>query len=134
MATQTDIAVLFDELSRHGAVISEHLPRTKSSSGRGRGIERRASKRHLTTGEGTLHWTNSFGERGTCTIQARDMNDSGMQLESATRVPFPSVVRLFGRTLECLGYVRYCREEGEKFILGIEIAGEPYPCRNGWKS
>ena len=133
MATQTDIAVLFHELSRHGAVNPTHLTSTQSSSGRVRRIDRRASKRNHTTGEGTLHWTDSFGKRGTCPVHARDMSDRGMQLGIGTRVPVPSVVRLFGRTLECVGYVRYCREEGKQFVLGIELAGEPYPLRSSWK-
>lgn len=134
MAAQDDIAILFDELRWHGALSPSHLPSMQPRLRRARPIERRASERHPTSGEGTLHWTDSFGKHGTCTIQATDMSDGGMQLQTSTAVPIPSVARLFGRTLECVGYVRYCREEGGKFSLGIEIAGDPYPSRRDWKS
>ena len=134
MATQNDIAILFDELRWHGALSPRHLPSTRPGLRRARPVERRASRRQPTSGEGTLCWTDSSGERGTCTVQATDMSDGGMQLQTSTPVPIPSVARLFGRTLECVGYIRYCRKEGGKFSLGIEIAGEPYPCRSDWKS
>ena len=124
MATARNlITVLFEELSRREAFIPLGDQRPRSRVG---ARERRALKRQPAGGGGTLFWTDPFGRSGASAVVARNVTEKGIQLEARDKIPVAAAVRLSGQTLECIGSVRYCSRDGEKYLVGIVIAGQPY--------
>jgi len=83
-------------------------------------------KRQAVGGSGTLYWTDPYGRSGISAVVARNVTEKGIQLEVPEQVPVPAAVRLSGQTLECVGTACYCRRIGEKYLVGILIAGQPY--------
>ena len=126
MATTKNLTLLFDELRRAEAFL-ERVPlggqRSRSWAGP---RERRAMKRQPAGGGGTLFWTDPFGRCGASTVVARNVTEKGIQLEARERVPVPAAVRLSGQTLECMGSACYCSQDGEKYLVGILLFGQPY--------
>ena len=125
MATTRNLTILFNELCRAEAFL-ERVPldgqRSRSWAG---GRERRALKRQLAGGGGTLFWTDPFGRSGTSAVVARNVTEKGIQLEARDKVPVPAAVRLSGRTLECIGSACYCSQIGKKYLVGIVIVSQP---------
>ena len=127
MATTNVLPELFNEL-RPGTAFAEPvpLPDQRRAPGVAKG-ERRRQKRKSCEGGGTLHWRDPRTGRRTAPVVARDVTEAGLQLETPLAVPVGTVVRLSGRTLECIGTTRYCRRVGEKYHLGITLDSPPYP-------
>ena len=134
MATTENWTILFNELRRAEAFL-ERVPlggqRSRSWAG---ARERRALKRQPAGGGGTLFWTDPFGRYGASAVVARNVSENGIQLEAREKVPIPAAVHLFGQTLECLGSACYCSQAGEKYLVGINLIGEPYPKRRACTS
>ena len=127
MATTNILPELFNELRLSAAFMEPiPLPDGRSAPGVARG-ERRRQKRKSCEGGGTLHWRDPRTGRGAAPVVARDVTETGLQLETPLRVPVGSIVRLSGRTLECIGTTRYCRRVGEKYHVGITLDFPPYP-------
>ncbi len=74
-----------------------------------------------TTGGGVLHWRGA-----SIPVTVRNVSDGGVQLQVPQAINVPEVIRLTGETWECLGSTRYCTRQGSKFVVGVEIVGEPY--------
>ncbi len=126
MATASNLTLLFNELKRVEAFL-ERIPSDSQRSRSWAGArERRALKRQPAGGGGTLFWTDPFGRSGASAVVARNVTEKGIQLEARDKVPVPAAVRLSGQTLECIGSVCYCSQAGEKDLVGIVIAGQPY--------
>ena len=126
MAAASNLTLLFNELKRAEAFL-ERIPSDDQRSRSWAGArERRALKRQPAGGGGTLFWTDPFGRSGACAVVARNVTEKGIQLEAREKVPFPAAVRLSGQTLECIGSTCYCSQAGEKYLVGIVIAGRPY--------
>ncbi len=73
------------------------------------GEDQRQSKRHETTGDSVLFWKDRVKGRVGSSAVARNVSKHGLQVEVSVPVPVPTVVRLSGQTLECVGSTRYCR-------------------------
>ena len=134
MATAKNSTVLFNELRRAKAFL-ERVPldgqRSRSWAG---ARERRASKRQLAGGGGTLFWTDPFGRSGASEVLARNVSENGIQLDAREKVPVPAAVHLSGHTLECIGSPCYCSQAGEKYLVGISLIGGAYPKRKACSS
>ncbi len=74
-----------------------------------------------TTGGGVLHWKG-----GSIAVAVHNVSPGGLQLQAPQAVAVPEVVRLTGETWECLGWTRYCTRQGSKFVVGVEMVGQPY--------
>ena len=127
MATTSVLPELFNEL-RPDTAFLEPIPlvsrRGEPSGARG---ERRQRKRKSCEGGGTLHWRDPRTGRRTAPAVARNVTETGLQLETSLAVPVGTIVRLSGRTLECIGTTRYCRSVGVKYHVGITLDFPAYP-------
>jgi hypothetical protein len=83
--------------------------------------ERRRDDRSPVLGGANLHWEHADGGRCQTLALVRNASDSGMQLESSVPLPVGTEVELSGARLRCAGSVRYCRESGHKFLIGLKI-------------
>src|SRR5713226_8121000 len=97
------------------------MSHTAQSTNQPEGAELRREPRAPTTGAGWLHWKGRSVE-----VIVRNVSDSGAQLQVSESLNVPEMVRLAGDTWECLGWTRYCTKQGSKFVVGIEIVGQPY--------
>ena len=108
-------------------VPSHPWPRQASVAGE----EQRQSKRHEATGDSVLLWKDRAKGRVGSPAVARNVSKYGLQVEVSVPVPVPTVVRLSGQTLECVGSTCYCRtvEDAvqETYLVGIRLLGQPYP-------
>ena len=128
MATAEVYTELIEELREGGVVQVEKIPSDDEQSvSHLTRQERRRSVRRRTTGECTLSWMDRLKGRKASPGRALDVTNEGLQLELAAAVPEQVIVRLSGKTLECVGSTRYCREVGGKYLVGIRLMGEPYP-------
>ena len=129
-----NLTTLFNEL-RGAKAYLERVPldgqRSRSWAG---ARERRASKRQPAGGGGTLFWTDTLGRCGVFAVLARNVSETGIQLEAREKVPVAATVHLSGQTLECMGSVCYCSQAGEKYLVGISLIGKPYPKRRACTS
>ena len=48
-----------------------------------------------------------------------------MQLAAGVAPPSDTYIRLTGETLECEGTVRYCEQEDDSYLLGVQFIREP---------
>ena len=107
--------------------VSSH-PRPGQASDAGE--DQRQSKRHETTGDSVLFWKDRVKGRVGSSAVARNVSKHGLQVEVSVPVPVPTVVRLSGQTLECVGSTRYCRtvEDAvqETYLVGIRFLDKPY--------
>ena len=132
MATTKNLTLLFNELCRAEAFIPRIPLDGEPSRSREGARERRALKRQRAGGGGMLFWTDPFGRSGASAVVARNVTEKGIQLEARERIPVPAAIRLSGQSLECVGSTCYCRQDGEKHLVGIQIAGRPYGKQDHW--
>ena len=90
--------------------------------------ERRRGDRWATAGAGTLLFSDSARGRF-ASVQVVDFHTAGAQVEIGEYLRPGQAVCLIGGMWECLGLVRYCRKEGEKFRAGVQFTQPPYPKR-----
>ena len=88
----------------------------------------RPGDRRATAGAGTLLFSDSAGGRF-ASVEVIDFNPAGAELEIGEHLQPGQAVCLIGGMWECLGLVRYCREEGRKFRAGVQFTQPPYPKR-----
>ena len=96
------------------------------------GEEQRQSQRYESTGDIVLSWKDLVKGRVASSAVARNVSKYGLQVEVSVPVPVPTVVRLSGQTLECVGSTCYCRtvEDAvqETYLVGIRFSRrQPYP-------
>lgn len=82
--------------------------------------ERRQSYREPTVGTATLE----VGGISTSAI-IRNVSVDGIQIETGMEVPVSEVVRLSGRTIECLAVTRYCRAHQGHYLTGLRVLRLP---------
>ena len=84
-------------------------------------VERRRQERQPATETGMLEWGS--GHRSA--VLVKNVSDGGIQLEVPDQIPKSLVVRLtFGPWL-CLGLVCYCKRDTEKYLVGMQLVGNP---------
>jgi len=83
-------------------------------------VDQRRSDRVPVVGTGTLQ----FSGLSTPAI-IRNVSASGVQIETALKVPVSEVVRLSGTTVECLAITRYCRQQEAHYLTGLEVLPQP---------
>lgn len=89
-------------------------------------FDRRREDRMPTAGQGTLHWKDRSGGQ-VASVYVRNVAESGVQIEIHKRLEPHQTVWLSGEAWECEGRVRYCRREGSRFLIGIQLLRPPYP-------
>ena len=88
-------------------------------------FQRRREVRQPVRGTGVLRWSGPNGPR-TVEVQVQDMSASGMQFELSEPIQVDETVRLAGQSFECIGLVRYCTPQGNRFVVGIQFTRPPY--------
>jgi hypothetical protein len=87
---------------------------------------RRREDRMPTDGKASIAWdTGGNAFRSGCEVDVTDVSSDGLQLISLEPVPDAAVVRVFGESLQCLGTVRYCLEEGDAYRIGLHFIRKP---------
>lgn len=89
-------------------------------------FDRRHEDRLPTAGQGTLHWKDRSGGQ-VASVYVRNVAESGVQIEIHKRLDPHQTVWLSGQSWECEGRVRYCRREGSRYLVGIQLLRPPYP-------
>ena len=88
--------------------------------------ERRRADRVPAAGRGRLQWVERSGPREAA-VRVSNVTEDGIQIELEQSLEFHQIVRLAGEAWECLGRVRYCRNEGARFTAGIKLTMPAYP-------
>lgn len=89
--------------------------------------ERRRSDRQVSVGDGWIRFAGPKGETVSAEATVLNVTDGGMQVRTSVEVPRDTFVRVSGRSLDCEGSVRYCRSEGEDYVLGVQFIHAPSP-------
>jgi len=91
-------------------------------------IERRRFDRRPYLEPGKLHWAGANFQPMTSPVTLRDVSEEGFQLEAPAKGPAPTAVRLSFGGWECMGTTCYCVPNGDKYLVGLQLIGEPYAC------
>ncbi|GEM_PF-1801455 len=83
--------------------------------------DRRRSERTPTGGWATLDCGPHC-----VTVRVTNLSDEGATIELAGPVEAPQMARLTGEVWQCLGWLRYCKPEGEKYVAGFQFT-RSYP-------
>lgn len=86
--------------------------------------ERRTEDRLSAAGGAKLFFSDDTSGRAV-TVEVVNVSATGAQVASSERLELNRNVRLTGSTWECLGLVRYCRQEGDSFFSGIQFMRPP---------
>ncbi len=89
--------------------------------------ERRRFDRQVSVGDGWIRFAGPRGETISAEATVLNVTDSGMQVRTSVEAPRDTFVRVSGRSLDCEGSVRYCRVEGDKYVLGVQFVHAPSP-------
>ena len=87
--------------------------------------ERRRSDRQVSVGDGWIRFANEKGERIGAEATVLNVTDGGMQVRTSVEAPLDSYVRVSGRSLDCEGVVRYCTQDGDEYVLGVQFVNAP---------
>ena len=93
--------------------------------------ERRRGERLSASGVGYLAWTEAPGRQRTTVVKAKNISDAGMQVEvpedvDISQLKQDELVRVWGKTYECLGWLRFRQSSGPSCVLGIEFVRPAY--------
>ena len=88
--------------------------------------ERRRTDRCPVGGEATIHWGDT--QVGPCDtpVAVRNATEFGLQVECSIPLPVGTVVQIVGDQLQCDGSTCYCRESGDKFVIGLHLVRQAY--------
>lgn len=89
--------------------------------------ERRRFDRQVSVGDGWIRFAGPRGETISAEATVLNVTDSGMQVRTSVEAPRDTFVRVSGRLLDCEGSVRYCRVEGDEYVLGVQFVHAPSP-------
>lgn len=89
--------------------------------------ERRRFDRQVSVGDGWIRFAGPRGETISAEATVLNVTDSGMQVRTSVEAPRDTFVRVSGRSLDCEGSVRYCRVEGDEYVLGVQFVHAPSP-------
>jgi hypothetical protein len=89
--------------------------------------ERRRTDSQVSVGEGWIRFAGPGGETVSAEATVVNVTDGGMQVRTSVEAPRDTFVRVSGRSLDCEGSVRYCRLEGEEYVLGVQFVHAPSP-------
>lgn len=87
--------------------------------------ERRRSDRQVSVGDGLIRFANEKGERISAEATVLNVTDGGMQVRTSVESPLDAYVRVSGRSLDCEGVVRYCTQDGNEYVLGVQFVNAP---------
>ncbi len=88
--------------------------------------ERRRHNRLSATGLGELCWKDRSGASRTVMVTVSNVTEDGIQIEMIEEIPAQSHVRISGETMECLGVLLYCANDGAKFVGGVQLVRPAY--------
>lgn len=88
--------------------------------------ERRRTDRFPAAGNATVHWGDP--QIGPCDtpVLVRNATEFGLQIECGVPLPVGTVVQIMGDELQCDGSTCYCREDGNKFVIGLHLVRRAY--------
>lgn len=87
--------------------------------------DRRRIDRQPVDGAGVLRFGDSRGHTVKSEVVVKNISNGGMQLQIGVPAEKETYVRLTGESLECEGTVRYCQQDGESYLLGVQFIREP---------
>jgi hypothetical protein len=124
-----EMATLRDGQSVYRVIVEKYLDMTDGfavnlsyvSAGR------RREQRTPVRGEASISWDTGGHStfRAGCEVQVTDVSSDGLQLISPEPIPDAAVVRVFGESLQCIGKVRYCLEQGTSYRIGLHFIRKP---------
>jgi hypothetical protein len=88
--------------------------------------ERRRTDRLPVAGDAVLHWGDPQVGPSDARVTVRNATEFGLQVESAVPLPVGTIVQLRGDELQCDGSTCYCREAGDKFVIGLHLVRQVY--------
>jgi hypothetical protein len=56
----------------------------------------------------------------------RNATEFGLQIECSVPLPIGTVIQIAGDQLQCDGSTCYCRESGDKFVIGLHLVRQAY--------
>ena len=85
--------------------------------------ERRREPRLPTTGRATLNWSNPAGQQRSTSVDVKNVNEDGVQVELAEDVELEprQSVHLLGEAYESRGRISYRTKRGAVTVVGIEF-------------
>ena len=88
--------------------------------------EQRRFDRMPVSGSATLHWSSETAGPRSTQVKILNASDDGLQVDSSEAVPTEIVVKVAGESVECFGTVWYCKDFGERYLIGIQLARAPH--------
>ena len=88
--------------------------------------EQRRVARVLVDGSATLDWPSETGGHRSAEVEILNASDGGFQIDSSEAVPKETLVRVTGESVECFGTVWYCRNRGDRYLIGIQLTRAPH--------
>ena len=88
--------------------------------------ERRRTDRSPVAGDATIHWGDSHVGPCDTPVVVRNATEFGLQIECAVPLPIGTVLQIVGDQLQCDGSTCYCRESGDKFVIGLHLVRQAY--------
>jgi hypothetical protein len=89
--------------------------------------ERRRFDRQVSVGDGWIRFAGERGETKSAEATVINVTDSGMQVKTTLEAIPDTYVRVSGRALDCEGVVRYCSQDGDYYVLGVQFVNAPSP-------
>jgi hypothetical protein len=73
-------------------------------------------------------WTDRFGRDKWASVRLFDASESGVRMELPEAVELRSVLNFMSENANVRGQatVRFCRREGNKFLVGAEFVGDTF--------
>ena len=88
--------------------------------------ERRRFPRVPAEGGAILRWLGPDQHSREAVVEVKNIAADGMQLRTPEPIPVGTTVKVKGTTMQCVGVVWYCNQEGRSYLAGIQMSRDPY--------
>ncbi|HUG81117.1 MAG TPA: PilZ domain-containing protein [Bryobacterales bacterium] len=88
--------------------------------------ERRRFPRVPADGGAILRWLGSDQRSREAVVEVKNIAADGMQLRIPEPITVGTTVKVKGTTMQCVGVVWYCNQEGRSYLAGIQMSRDPY--------